>query len=159
MPVDVNTTSRVDFGDLGGRLLTAERKVLTKYRDRTVNVIKGHWLGWLYKGRPASAPRGVSLDAWKAKVDTREGRGVLVVSNRARGYASRKAYVAYVHRSGQAGTQEWRVAWDATVAEIMPPLAVDLAAEIVKSLNKRRPPTRIRKVRPDVAVTTTGLVL
>lgn len=156
--VDVKSTAKVDFGDLGGRLLDAEQRVLRRHGKKFVTAMQDKWIGWTYKGRPKSAPRNVSVRAWRSKVDSREGRGVLYVSNAARDWRKKRPYVKYVHRTGST-EQEWQVAWTTVTALLLPALGADLAREIVRNMNKRRPPSRIRKPREDVAVTTTGTVL
>ena len=158
MSVNVDTTTTVDFGDLGGRLLDAERRVLARYGRVFLSGFREGWSGWVYAGRPAKAPRNVSKQAWRTTLESRRGKGTLIISNRARGYASKEPYVGYVHRAGSTAI-EWEKAWKELRAAHLPGLARDLGMEIAKAMMKKRPPVKIRTPRADTAVVAEALVL
>lgn len=160
MSVDITTTATVSFGNLNGRLNDVERRVLAKYGKLFLNQIRVSWDGWTYKGRPAKAPRNVSFKAWKQKIDSREGgRPALLLSNQARDWRTKtRAYVAYVHRAGST-MPEWPIVWADVRAQLLQPMAVDLAAEISRNLMQKRPPTVIRKTGTNDSVVATKDVI
>lgn len=160
MSVDITTTATVSFGNLNGRLNDVERRVLARYGKLFLNQIRVSWDGWAYKGRPPKAPRNVSFKAWKQKIDSREGgRPALLLSNQARDWRTKtRAYVAYVHRAGST-MPEWPIVWADVRAQLLQPMAVDLAAEISRNLMQKRPPTVIRKTGTNDSVVATKDVI
>lgn len=156
--MDIKTTATVDFGDLGGRLLDAERRVLGRYGRIFRLGFQDAWTGWVYKGRPKKDPRNVSMVAWKASIESRRGKATLLIDNRARGYASDEAYVAYVHRAGSTAI-EWKLVWNGLQAEHLADMTRDLVREIAKAVGAKRPKVRIRAPRQDTPVLASPLVL
>lgn len=159
--VDVTTRSTIDFGDLGGRLTDAERRVLARYGGIFRDGFKASWAGWLYADRPRRAARRVSEKAWRQTIESREGRATLLLSNHARDWRTKtRAYVAYIHRAGSTEI-EWRRVWNDLRAEHLGPMSRQLAVEISKTLlsKQRRSPVKIRTPRADVAMVAEGVLL
>lgn len=159
--VDVQTRSTIDFGNLGGRLTDAERKVLAVYGRIFRNGFRSAWVGWQYTGRPKRAARNVSFKAWTQTIESREGKATLLLANHARDWRTKtRAYVAYVHRAGSTEL-EWRRVWDALRAEHLGPMSRALATEIARTIisGKGRSPVKIRTPRANVAVAAEGVLL
>jgi len=84
-------------------LVLVMREFSRKYRDDW----RDNWTGWVYAGRPASAPRLVSFSAWQATASPTATGAELVVRNEARDWRKgTKDYVQHVHRSG-SNSPEW----------------------------------------------------
>lgn len=144
----ITTTTRIDLGALGGRLVDAERKVLARYGKQFRDALQSEWEGWEYRARPKKAPRLVSRRAWKQTIDSRpDGQPVIRIANHARDWRTKtRAYVAYIHRAGDP--EPWfPKAWATVRAQLVPSLARDLAAAVARAAMVRRPPTRIRTPR------------
>jgi hypothetical protein len=141
----VSATTTIDFGDLQRRLTDAERKVLTKYRGIILDgTIKSRWIGWDYADRPEDAPRNVSLKAWKARIETTEGKAVLIIVNEALDWRKKqRTYAAYVHRAGDSTTEVDHIAADLQ-ANTIPLMVADLTAAVAAEMTA---PKRIRKLR------------
>ena len=60
--------------------------------------VKDEWVGWVYKGRSAKAPRLVSHDAWRSELQTTESPFALHIINDL-------PYTQHVHRSGQSAIE------------------------------------------------------
>lgn len=150
--VDIKTRSTIDFGDIGGRLTDAERKVLAVYGRIFRNGFRTAWVGWQYTGRPKRAARNVSFKAWSQTIESREGKATLLLANHARDWRTKtRAYVAYVHRAG-SDVIEWRRVWDDLRAEHLGPMSRALAVEISKTIlsGGKRAPVKIRTPRADI---------
>lgn len=141
----VAVTTTIDFGDLGRRLLDDERKVLKEYGDLVLRAeIKDRWQGWDYNDRPKSAPINVSLKGWKKRIETTEGRAVLIIINDAVDWRTKRhKYAAYVHRSGDATPEVEYIAEDLRTS-VYPDMVRDLTEAVKRNLTA---PKRKRTLR------------
>jgi len=138
------TTTLPDVTDLLRRLSDAERAVLVAHESEMLEQYQDGWTGWKYKDRPAGAPRNVSQQAWRTKVDSTDRGAALVVTNAARDWRhNRRAYTGYVRRSGGAPL-EWEVQRDQTLTTIVPRLVAALLAAVMDAHNKPGPTRKIR---------------
>jgi hypothetical protein len=133
---NVQMTTTIDFDGMEGRLLDAERVVFTRFERTILKFIRGKWIGWEYKGRAKSAPRNVSFRAWASTLQTTDAPYSLHISNEARGYASKKPYVAYVHRVGET-RPFYLTLGDDMSSEIMPAMKAALIAQMKQALEPR----------------------
>lgn len=149
-----------DLTQLPGMVTDAERKVMTRYRNRILAFIKRSWTGWKYVGRPVNAPRNVSMQAWRGAVVVARGGVALEITNEARSWDTGESYVAYIARR-KGAVPEYRKVAEALAAEFTDPLARDLMAEVQRSLLTGAPRRRIkgRPLGPDTAVIASALEL
>lgn len=151
MIADIDAISTFpDFAELERRLSDIERGVLVKYEGQMLDGYQDDWVGWRYEDRPAGAPRNVSQQAWKSQVQSTDQGAALIIENKARDWRyKRRAYVAYVHRSGSAEL-EYLKQHAEVVRTIFPRLVADLAAAIAHGHDK---PGRTRKIRTGTSPT------
>lgn len=149
-----------DLANLGGMVTDAERKVLTRYRGRILQFVKGAWTGWRYEGRPASAPRNVSMQAWRGRVVVNVAPPELLIENEARSWNNGADYVAYVRRR-KGEEEEWRKIGRRLETEWSLHLAADLLREVQRTIQTptTRRPLRTRALTPNTAVVATALEL
>lgn len=145
MIADISVTSTFpDTPELARRLSDIERRVMTQFEGKMLDGYQDDWTGWQYKGRPDGAPRNVSMQAWKSRVQSTDQGAALIIENKARDYRTKtRAYVAYVHR---AGTQklEHVVQMEKVQRLIFPELVKALAAAIADGHKKPGPTRKIR---------------
>lgn len=157
--VRVSVEVNVSLSALMGQLTDIERKVLVRWRSKTLTFVRTAWTGWVYKGRPAGAPRNVSFKAWKSTVDAQGERPALVLVNAATDYRTKKDhYAAYVHRVG-ATIPEWERVVAGIRADILPKLTADLTKEIAASLSPTRRKRGTRATHRGGEVVGTEMVL
>jgi len=101
--VDITVTTTLPPARvMAGRIDGALRRVLQDYGRLFTRTFQDNWVGWVYKGRPANAPRLVSYDAWAFTVDSSgQNAQAIEIRNEARDYRKGQSYVAAVHRTGQ----------------------------------------------------------
>ena len=155
MPADIVTSTTIDLTGIDRILLDSERRVLQSYGQRILRFIRGEWTGWKYAGRPARAPRNVSMRAWKRTLETTENRAVLHLRNEARGWNSGDPYVSHVRRA-KGEPLEVDVVLNAVVSDFVPKMKADIIAEVQKNVSA---PKRRRKLRSLVSEKTEVLSL
>ncbi len=119
--VDITVTTTLPPARvMAGRIDGALRRVLQDYGRLFTRTFQDNWVGWVYKGRPANAPRLVSYDAWAFTVDSSGQNEIAIeITNEARDYRKGRSYVAAVHRTGQRTPEYIRVA-QTEVAPLVP---------------------------------------
>lgn len=139
---------------LKGRIDGAAREVLRRWGGTIKHTFQESWVGWEYKGRPATAPRLVSYDAWSFVVDStgggRDSGGrfrpnlpCVIVYNEARDYRSNRSYVAAVHRAGRKGRPEWIEVARAEVGPLIPMFARELTQAFAVEVQAPQPRRRL----------------
>lgn len=150
---DIDITTNIpDLPELNRRLSDSARRVLVGYETQMLEQYQDGWVGWKYKGRPPGAPRNVSMQAWKTRVQsTREGAALIVENNAKDWRTNTKTYAAFVKRK-KGAQPEWLVFQKRTEETILPVLAQDLAKAVEESYDK---PAPTRKIRTGVGETQT----
>ena len=138
----VSIVSTVNFEHLNSRLTDAENRVFRQHQRKVLGRIKDMWQGWLYRGRAHDAPRNVSQDKWKSRVETTESKARLFVFNNATTKRGKK-YAGYVHRAGTR-TLYWTVVLADLETSIFPALRADLTKAVLATVGQRGPPKKLR---------------
>lgn len=137
--VDLTTTfPTVD--DIMARFRSGVRADLTILASETEAEIKARWVGWKYEGRPKTAPRNVSQEAWMVEVGDDLA---LRIRNEARDYRYRRSYVKYVHR---AGRRPQETAWGDIAADIEPKTIERIRDIMARGIQEAVRPTNRREV-------------
>lgn len=157
MKADIKATTTVIFAGIARRLIDAERLVFKRHQKAFLLAFTAGWKGWKYDGRPKSAKRNVSLRAWRSTIQTTEGAAVLRIFNEARDYRTgKRAYVTHVHRAGSAEI-EWVKDWKEARASLLPPMIVDLRAEVAKNTAVIGSPKKLQPTGGGTGSRSTGL--
>lgn len=150
---DLTATSTIPgLEEIQRRLSDAERAVFVQHEGLILAHYQDAWVGWQYEGRPAGAPRNVSQQAWRSKVQSDQRGAALIIENKARDWRHKaRAYVGYIRRH-KGAPLEWEVQADAVEQTLLPALIADLAAAVADGLEK---PGQTRKIREGTGPTAT----
>ena len=118
-------------------LRRSELDVLFKWEGILLRHYIDRWVGWKYDGRPVSAPRLVSHDAWQGIVETRTEHPEIVISNEARGWRSGKPYVSEIRRK-KGARPEWEVVTDEAINLYLNDMTNDLADALIDAISSGR---------------------
>jgi hypothetical protein len=136
-------TTTVDLASAAGQLLDDERAVMQSHEKKILDAVKAQWTGWVYAGRPDTAPRLVSYDAWRTTLQTTKPPYTLTLFNTA---TTKKGelYAGYVHRAGTTTLEASQVVQPMIEQKYWPALVLDLDRAIKANIGK---PRRLRRVR------------
>jgi hypothetical protein len=140
--VGLTIESSIDMPAATAQLMADERQVLARGQTKALTAVREQWVNWLYRGRPAGAPRNVSFKAWKGTRETTKPPYNVVIFNAAT-TTKGELYAGFVHRSG-TDVLEADVVRGILETNVWPQLAADIDAAIKANIGK---PRRVKQVR------------